>query len=346
MIKSFLSLFFFFFFYSVTSQQISGVILGEKTGEPLVGASVYFNNTTLGTTTNFDGEFTLEFKPEIKTPLIISFIGFETEILYNFSTTNKLKIYLNELTNVLNEVVLSEGDDWSRALKLQEFRKNYLGESEYGLGSKILNEDDIILKYNSKTKQLSAQTALPIIIESSKLQYLITVELKGFKVNYSFVSKNKKRLKVGYVYYSGRNFYKSMRFPTKNINDKRLDAYYGSTLHFMRALARKKLDEEGYKLYIGNIPYKPEKFIRVSTFTGKNDVTVRLKDRFSIVYKNKERSSIEGQTSIFFIDSFGNHTPPDAVRFGGDFGKQRMGDSLPLDFLLTSDSDNNNSNTG
>lgn len=341
MFKTFLSIYFFFLFYSVTSQQISGVILGEKTGEPLVGASVYFNNTTLGTTTNFDGEFTLEFKPEIRTPLIISFIGFETVILYNFSTTEKLNIHLKELTNVLNEVVLSNNDDWSRALKLKEFKKNYLGESVYGLGSKILNEEDIILKYNSKTKQLSTQTILPIVIENSKLQYLITVELIDFKVNYSFVSKNKKRLKVGYVYYSGRNFYKTMRFPTKSIIYKRLDAYYGSTLHFMRALARKKLDEEGYRLYIGNIPYEWEKFIDVSTFTGKNDVTVRLKDSFSVIYKNKERSSIDSQSSIFFIDSFGNHSPPDAVRFGGEFGKQRMGDSLPLDFLLTSDSENN-----
>jgi len=63
---------------------------------------------------------------------------------------------------------------------------------------------------------------------------------------------------------------------------------------------------------------------------------VQLKDRFSVIYKNKERSYLDSQASKFYIDSFGNHSPPEAVRFGGDFGKQRMGDSLPLDFLLTS----------
>lgn len=321
----------------VLSQEISGVILGEKTGEPLIGASVYFNNTTLGTTTDLNGQFTLAFKKAIKTPLVVSFLGYETVIIYSFSTTEKLKIYLNESPNVLDEVVLSNEDDWSRELKLREFRKNYLGESKNGLASKILNEDDIILRYNKKKKQLTAQTAVPIVIENNKLQYLITVELKDFEVNYSFVSRNKKRLSVGYIYYSGRNFYKPMKFPTKSTNDKRLDAYFGSTLHFMRALARENLENEGYKLYLGNIPYKPEKFIKVTHISGGNKVMVMFRDRFSVVYKNKERSSLDSQTTKFYIDSFGNHSPPEAVRFGGDFGRQRMGDALPLDFLLTND---------
>lgn len=316
------------------SQEISGVVFNDKSGEPLVGASVYFNNTTLGTSTNLNGAFKLEYKEAIKTSLIISFMGFETLIINEFSRLDNLKFNLKESPNVLNEVVLYNGDDWSRELKLQEFRKSYLGESENGLASKILNEDDIILRYNSKTKQLLAKTTTPIVIENTKLQYLITAELEKFEVYYSFVSKNKKRLKVGYVYYSGRNFYKSMQTPTKSINDKRLDAYFGSTLHFMRAVARKNIEKEGYILYIGNIPSKPKELIKISHVSGKDGVTVQLKENFNILYNYKERSSIDVQISKFYIDSFGSHFPPFAVKFGGDFGKQRMGDALPLDFLM------------
>jgi len=328
-----------FFFQNILSQQISGVVIDQKTNLPLEGASVYFNNTTIGTTTNSNGIFTIEFKEEIKTPLIISFVGYETVILHNFSIVSKLKIYLNESTNVLNEVVLSNKDDWPRKLKLKEFRKNFLGESKNGLASKILNEDDIALSYNKTKKKLLAWANVPIVIENRNLKYLVTVELIDFEVNYSYVSKNRKRLRNGYVYYSGRNFYRSMQdIPSKTTIDKRLDAYFGSILHFMRSLAGQNLENEHYKLYIGNIPYKVEKFITVSPVDSVGGVTVQLRDKFSIIYNNKKRSYIDYKTSNFYIDSFGNHSPPEAVRFGGDFGKQRMGDSLPLDFLLSNKS--------
>ena len=335
-IRSVLVLFFLFLFGIGQSQEISGLVLDSKNNMPLEGASVYFNNTTIGSTTNSRGEFILEFIEAIKTPLIISFIGYETVILYNFSTTNELEIQLNESTNVLNEVILTNKDDWPRKLKLKEFKRNYLGESKNGLASKILNEDDIILRYDKDEKRLTAWANVPILIRNKKLEYLITIELEHFEVNYFYVSKNRKRLKVEYVYYSGRNLYKSLQdSPTAITNENRLDAYFGSTLHFMRALANQNLENKGYKLYIGNIPYKTEKFITVTPVTDSKRVKVELKDRFSIIYKNKKRSSLENLGTEFYIDNFGNHSPPEKVRFGGDFGKQRMGDALPLDFLLT-----------
>jgi len=335
-IRSVITIFFLFLFHIGQSQQISGLVLDSKTNMPLEGASVYFNNTTIGSTTNSSGEFILEFIEAIKTPLIISFIGYETVILYNFSTTNELEIHLNESTNVLNEVVLTSKDDWPRKLKLKEFRKNYLGESKNGLASKILNEDDIILRYNKEEKRLMAQANVPILIRNKKLEYLITIELEHFEVNYFYVSKNRKRLKVAGVYYSGRNLYKSLQdSPTSITSENRLDAYFGSTLHFMRALANQDLENKGYKLYIGNIPYKTEKYITVIPMVNSNSVKVKLKDRFSIIYNNKKRSYVESLATEFYIDNFGNHSPPEKVRFGGDFGKQRMGDALPLDFLLT-----------
>ncbi len=334
-IRVVLTIFFLFVFRISMSQEISGIVMAGKTDQPLEGVSIYFDNTTYGTTTNSEGEFILDFHKDINTPLIISSMGYETVILHFFSTTEKLKIYLYEATDVLDEVVLPSKDDWPRELKLKEFRKNYLGESKNGLRSKILNEDDIILKYNKKKKRLTAKAKAPIKIENSNLKYLITVDLQQFEVKYYYVSKNLKRLNTQYINYSGRNFYKSLQdLPTKTTIEKRLDAYFGSTLHFMRALANENLEEEGYKLYIGNIPYKSEKYITVIPVDNNNSVKVRLKDRFSIIYNNEKRSSLESLTTEFYIDNFGNHSPPEKVRFGGDFGKQRMGDALPLDFLL------------
>ena len=56
------------------SQEIRGVVLDGKTNLPLEYVSVYFDQTTIGTTTNQKGEFTLNYT-NIKTPLIISYLG-------------------------------------------------------------------------------------------------------------------------------------------------------------------------------------------------------------------------------------------------------------------------------
>ncbi len=317
------------------SQEITGRVIESETDEPLEGASVYFDNTTIGTTTNAKGEFVINYHKEIKTPLIISFMGFDTVILSEIEPTESIDVYLIEATDVLNEIVLNSKDDWSRELKLNEFKKHYLGKSKNGLASKILNEDDLILRYNKKKKRLIAETKAPIIIKNKNLKYIINVDLQHFEVNYSHVSRNKKNLYVRYVYYTGNNFYKSMQLnPDKITQSSRLSAYYGSTLHFMRALASEKLEKEKFRIFLGNYPVWPKKYINVMPVDGLFNVKVRLRDRLNIVYDGKKQSSIESLVSEFYIDSFGNHSPTEEVRFGGDLGSQRMGDALPLDFLI------------
>ncbi|RLD29289.1 MAG: hypothetical protein DRI75_03845 [Bacteroidetes bacterium] len=102
----------------------------------------------------------------------------------------------------------------------------------------------------------------------------------------------------------------------------------------MRALAQEKLNKEGYRIHLGNNPVSPNRFIEVFPIENSNNVYVKLKSKLNILYKRGKQSSVENFTDEFYIDHFGNHSPPENVRFGGDLGKQRMGDALPLDFLL------------
>jgi len=53
-----------------------------------------------------------------------------------------------------------------------------------------------------------------------------------------------------------------------------------------------------------------------------------------IIYKEGKESSIESQIGTFYIDNYGNYSPVDKIRFGGEMGQQRMGDALPLDFKI------------
>jgi len=81
---------------------ISGIVK-EVTGEPLPGASIVVKGTTIGTTTDFDGNFSLNV-PENST-LVISFVGFTTREIMISSSERFLNVTLDE-GMVLDEVVV------------------------------------------------------------------------------------------------------------------------------------------------------------------------------------------------------------------------------------------------
>lgn len=343
--KRLLPLIFLFFLSIGFSQDITGLVKDSITNEPLEGVAIYYDNTTIGTTTNTKGEFSLNYNEKIKSSLIISFLGYQTSKINVFPFKENLKIYLNESTHFLDEVLLYSNDDWSRKLKLQEFRKHYLGKSNNGESCRILNEEEIILSYNSEEKQLVATSKAPIYIKNKNLKYLIRVELHHFEVNYSHISKDKKDLTPNYVYYSGYNFFESLEnAPSERTLIKRKMAYLGSTLHFMRSLARNRLLSDGYKIYLGLSQVAPNEYITITPIDDNNNVSVRLSERLNVLYNNKKYSVFESLVSEFYIDSYGNYTPLEKIRFGGDLGKQRMGDLLPLDFSVNSISSVNFSN--
>ena len=100
-------LLFFLVFKLSQSQDLSvtGTVLSQ--GQPLKSASVYINNSNIGTTTDIEGRFTLYFS-NIKNPrLVISFLGYKTQIIkINSERTNFLVIEL-ELEEALDEIVVS-----------------------------------------------------------------------------------------------------------------------------------------------------------------------------------------------------------------------------------------------
>ena len=56
---------------------IAGKVLSEQTGLPVQGASVYFNNTSIGTNTNATGRFALQHSNVSNAELVISCVGYE-----------------------------------------------------------------------------------------------------------------------------------------------------------------------------------------------------------------------------------------------------------------------------
>jgi TonB-linked SusC/RagA family outer membrane protein len=82
---------------------ISGVVTDEK-GETIPGVSIAEEGSSNGTTTDFNGKFTLKLTANAKT-LIISFMGYET-IKVSIGNKTELKISLKPSSDELQEVVI------------------------------------------------------------------------------------------------------------------------------------------------------------------------------------------------------------------------------------------------
>lgn len=100
-------LFLLFNFQLLTAQNIlKGIIIDEKE-EALIGVSIAIEGEDFGTTTDFDGSFTLSNPKPFPWTLIVSYIGFETQTLEIQSSTETLRIQMGADPYQLNEIVVS-----------------------------------------------------------------------------------------------------------------------------------------------------------------------------------------------------------------------------------------------
>ncbi|MFT5885614.1 MAG: outer membrane cobalamin receptor, partial [Arcticibacterium sp.] len=87
---------------------ISGTITDGSNNEPLIGASVSIKGTSIGTTSDIDGKYTLKSVPAGSATLVVSFISYtRQEIAIN--SQNEINVSLSEDPNVLSEIVVTSG---------------------------------------------------------------------------------------------------------------------------------------------------------------------------------------------------------------------------------------------
>lgn len=127
-----LSVFVFLFVATVFSygqRTISGVVTSSKDKQPLIGATVIVEKTTIGTATDIDGKYSLTVPDDAKN-LLVSYTGFVTKTVVITSTT--MDVALDENEKVLEDVVVT-------ALGVKRDRKA-LGYATQQLGGTEVNE--------------------------------------------------------------------------------------------------------------------------------------------------------------------------------------------------------------
>lgn len=105
-----------FFLLSITSiltygAKVIGVVVDAKTGEALVGSSVYLKNTSFGTSVGLDGKYEIKNVPEGNYILIVQLVGYSsTEKSIQVHRDNEViqtNFSVSENINELNEIVVT-----------------------------------------------------------------------------------------------------------------------------------------------------------------------------------------------------------------------------------------------
>ncbi|MEM6686203.1 MAG: carboxypeptidase-like regulatory domain-containing protein, partial [Bacteroidota bacterium] len=131
-------------------QQLEGYVFDQKTQKPLTGVSIYFDGTTIGTSTDSNGRFMISYEESTNSPLVVSFIGYNTQLLDVRKQEQGVKIYLTLRPQALGTVYLVN-DPWSRQKKMEIFKREFLGTTVERYKCRILNLDEIELIYNPET---------------------------------------------------------------------------------------------------------------------------------------------------------------------------------------------------
>jgi hypothetical protein len=225
-----------------TSWEISGKV-AEKSKIPVPFANVYVNNTSIGTTTNQNGFFSLKIPARFqKIDLIISFVGYETlkkTLIKSDTKTQNLSFTLQNGLELKEVKVIAQHDkEWRKKWKI--FNRGLLGESEYFKDCKILNPEVIVLTYD-KNKKVVATAREPIIIQNDAFGLKIKFQMDRFE------SDGEK------TYFSGLKYFEKNN-PISPIDEKRWEkhkkkSYRDSFRSFLVALKDNKLQESGFAVF-------------------------------------------------------------------------------------------------
>lgn len=234
-----LSLFILGTFCAHLSSQIviRGKVLLHDT--PVENVSIFLNNTTIGTTTDKDGMFSLNIAKG-SYQLIVSHLGFATIEHYLDTDTYSTPLHfsLKEEDVLLDEVVVKapqNKDEWKYNFEL--FRREFIGASSLAQFCKIENPEVLHLNFNRQKNILTAYTDKPLLIKNEALGYEISYRLVKFSTQNNYTS---------YLGYAQFKELKGRKRKQKRWKKNRLKAYKGSQMHFFRSVLKNTTKKEGF----------------------------------------------------------------------------------------------------
>jgi hypothetical protein len=269
---------------------IDGKVIDAKSGQPMVGASVFCQNTTIGTLSKNDGGFHFRLANG-GYDLIVSYTGYETQSIRigkDHKETDTLTISLKEQDKSLEQAVVTGSaevaDGWDKYG--QFFLDNFIGTTPNASQCTLENKDALKFYFYKKRNKLKIKATADLIVSNNSLGYKIKYQLDSFVYEYG--------TNVGS--YTGYPLFEELQgTPDQQQTWKlnRLSSYSGSRLHFIRSWYDSTLEQEGFVLELADSnngnkmktidqPYDP-KFYSVDS----GDVEISIQGRLRVSYTSQ-----------------------------------------------------------
>ncbi|HTQ65260.1 MAG TPA: carboxypeptidase-like regulatory domain-containing protein [Puia sp.] len=269
---------------------VSGKIIDGKTQQPMAGASVFCQNTTKGTISNNEGNFSLRLSNG-GYDLVVSYTGYETKVL-RISNGNKendsMRIELKEQDKSMTEVVVAGSaevaDGWAKYG--QFFLANFIGTTPNADSCTIENKDVLKFYYYKKRNKLRVKAGEEIVIMNRALGYKIKYQLDSFVYDYNTRISS----------YTGYPLFEELTGTPdeqKIWKKNRFKSYIGSRLHFMRCWYDSTLADEGYEIELLDTSDNSKSTVLQDPYDSKiysndsDDVQINVKGRIRVTYKNQ-----------------------------------------------------------
>jgi hypothetical protein len=303
-------------------QVIKGKVFDSSTNKEIKSASVYFNGTFVGTTTDKVGNFELDITKNRYMPLTISAIGYYSVTLEQFSIDKILEVMLSPKTYMIKEAkVNAKSLQKKRKTYLKLFKEEFLGYDYETMNCFIENENDITFNYDSDKDTLKAYARNPIQIVNNGLGYKITYYMDKFV--YCWKSSN--------TIYEGNHIFQDIVTVDStrkySFNKLRFSVFQGSRLQLFRALWADNL-------------YLTKFIIRNKTgqILSVNDLVKQDKENKYFFYPrdlfvnyNANNSQLIFYKPVYFDKS--GYFDGSALNWRGSIGFQRMADTLPNEYV-------------
>ncbi|MEP7141667.1 MAG: carboxypeptidase-like regulatory domain-containing protein [Ferruginibacter sp.] len=345
-------------FTQPVTYNITGKVIDAVTKAPMQAASVFAQNTTTGTATNTDGNFTLRL-PNGGYDLVITFTGYQTvsrRITTADADDKNIVIELKQKESAMEDVVVKASnevkDGWEKYG--QFFLDNFIGKTENSKGCTITNKEVLKFYFYKKRNRLKVLATAPVEMENLALGYKLKYTLDSFIHEYG----TQAGIYTGYPLFEEMQPKDSIQKTTWQVN--RLKAYKGSMLHFMRSVYNKSLKEEGFEIQYVAKSNDKETAIRLSDFYralnySKDDSTqvvdiVPNQPDIAVLYSNEEpdpgySAQNEDTTKNFElsvitiaanesigIEQNGYYFDQNDITITGYWIWDKMGDMVPYDY--------------
>ena len=223
---------------------VKGKVIDQASGLPLQSASVFAQNTTLGTATDAEGKFSL-YLPEGGYDISVSYTGYEAESKRVTKTASSEELLFTispkekSLEAVSIAITTEVKNGWEKYGEF--FNENFIGQSAFSKQCVIENPNALHFYFSKKRNRLKVLSDTPLVINNYALGYKVHFALDSFINEYGTHTSSF----VGYPVFEEMNG-DSLQLSLWHKN--RNKAYNGSLLQLMRSIYAKKISENGFEM--------------------------------------------------------------------------------------------------